>query len=29
MWVNKDEILTAKIISLVALNALKFTSQGP
>ena len=28
MWVNKDAILMAKIISLVALNALKFTFQG-
>ena len=29
MWVNKDAILMANIISLVALNALKFTFQGP
>ena len=29
MWVNKDAILMANIISLVALNALKFTFHGP
>lgn len=29
IWVYKDAILMAKIISLVALNALKFTFLGP